>query len=93
MTMKETPADREVRDRVNDTAAAELRAFVERVEVLEAEKRDLAQTMKEVYAEVKSRGYDAPAVRKLVALRRKDPQERQEADAILQLYMDQLGMD
>lgn len=79
-------------DQTETVAADELRAFVERIEQLEAEKRDLAEQVKETFAEIKGRGYDTAAVRKLVALRRKDPAERQEEDAILDLYMSALGM-
>ena len=53
--------------------AAELRAFVERYERLEAEKKDIADQQKEVMAEAKGRGYDTKALRKLVALRKKGP--------------------
>ena len=83
---------------MNDTdpynvTADELRQFIERIEQLEAEKRDLAEQVKETYAEIKGRGFDTKAIRKLVTLRKKDPQERQEEDAILELYMNALGMD
>ena len=72
--------------------AAELRAFVERFERLEAEKKDIADQQKEVMAEAKGRGYDTRVMRKLVALRKKDPQEISEEEAVLQLYKDALGM-
>lgn len=72
--------------------AGELRAFVERYERLDAEKKDLADQQKEVMAEAKSRGYDTKALRKLVALRKMDPQEVSEAEAVLELYKEALGM-
>ena len=72
--------------------AAELRAFVERFERLEAEKKDIADQQKEVMAEAKGRGYDTRVLRKLVAMRKKDPQEISEEEAVLQLYRDALGM-
>ncbi|WP_255471055.1 DUF2312 domain-containing protein [Paracoccus sp. M683] len=72
--------------------ADELRQFIERIEHLEAEKKDIAEQIKEVYAELKGRGYDSKAIRKLVTLRKKDPQEVQEEDAILELYKTALGM-
>ncbi len=59
----------------NDTytvAADELRQFVERIEQLESEKKDITEQIKEVYAEAKGRGYDGPALRQIVSLRRKD---------------------
>ncbi len=72
--------------------SSELRAFVERFERLEAEKKDIADQQKEVMAEAKSRGYDTKILRKVVALRKKDPQEISEEEAVLELYKDALGM-
>ena len=82
-------------DTVSDShrvAASELRAFIERFERLEAEKKDIADQQKEVMAEAKGRGYDTRVMRKLVALRKKDPQERSDEEAILDLYKEALGM-
>ncbi|MBS7696033.1 MULTISPECIES: DUF2312 domain-containing protein [unclassified Chelatococcus] len=73
-------------------AAEELKQFIERIERLEEEKAAIAGDIKEVYGELKGRGFDAKAVRKLVALRKKPPEERAEEDAILELYMQALGM-
>jgi uncharacterized protein (UPF0335 family) len=73
-------------------AADELRSFIERIERLDAEKKDLAELQKEVMAEAKSRGYDTKIMRKLVAMRKKDPQEISEEEAILELYREALGM-
>ncbi len=70
----------------------ELRQFIERYEHLEAERKDLLNQQKEVLAEARNRGYDIRVVRKLMAIRRRDPQEVSEEDAILQLYKDALGM-
>ena len=70
----------------------ELRQFIERYEHLEAERKDLLDQQKEVLAEARNRGYDIRVVRKLMAIRRRDPQEVSEEDAILQLYKDALGM-
>ncbi|OUS07252.1 hypothetical protein A9Q96_08125 [Rhodobacterales bacterium 52_120_T64] len=72
--------------------AGELRAFVERFERLDAEKKDLADQQKEVMAEAKSRGYDTKVLRKIVALRKMDPQEASEIEAVLELYKEALGM-
>ena len=72
--------------------AGELRAFVERFERLEAEKKDIADQQKEVMAEAKGRGYDVKVLRKVIALRKKDPQEISEEEAVLELYKDALGM-
>ena len=73
-------------------AADELRSFIERFERLEAEKKDIADQQKEVMAEAKSRGYDTKALRKLVALRKKDPHVVSEEEAVLEVYKDALGM-
>jgi len=73
-------------------AADELRAFIERYERLEAEKKDIADQQKEVMAEAKGRGYDTKALRKLVALRKKDPHVVSEEEAVLEVYKDALGM-
>ncbi len=73
-------------------AAGELRSFIERVETLEAEKKAIADAQKEVWAEAKSRGYDTKAMRKLITLRKKDPQDLAEEEAVLEIYRDALGM-
>jgi uncharacterized protein (UPF0335 family) len=72
--------------------AGELRQFVERYERLEAERRDLADQMKEVLAEARARGYDVKVLRKLIALRKRDSAEVSEEEAILELYKQALGM-
>ncbi len=73
-------------------AADELRSFIERIERLDAEKKDIAELQKEVMAEAKSRGYDTKIMRKLVTMRKKDPQEISEEEAVLELYREALGM-
>ena len=74
------------------TADQQLRLFIERVERLEEEKAALQDDIKDVMAELKGRGYDVKAVRAILKLRKQDPDERQEAEAILELYMNALGM-
>lgn len=73
-------------------AADELRQFVERIERLEEEKAGIASDIKDVYAELKGRGFDTKAIRQIVRLRKQDHTERQEQEAILELYMQALGM-
>jgi uncharacterized protein (UPF0335 family) len=73
-------------------SAGELRQFVERFERLEAEKKDIADQQKEVMAEAKGRGYDTKAMRKLIALRKREPQEIAEEEAVLEVYKEALGM-
>ncbi len=72
--------------------AGELRQFVERYERLEEEKKAIADHQKEVMAEAKGRGYDVKVLKKLIALRKKDPQDISEEEAILQVYREALGM-
>jgi uncharacterized protein (UPF0335 family) len=73
-------------------AAQELTQFVERVEKLEEEKKALADDIKEVYAEMKGRGFDVKVVRQIVRIRKQDHAERKEMEAILELYMTALNM-
>ena len=70
-----------------------LRAFIERVERLEEEKKTIADDIKEVFAEMKGVGFDTKAVRAIIRLRKKDQAERQEEEAILDLYKAALGME
>ncbi len=73
-------------------AADELRQFIERYEQLEAEKRDVAENQKELMAEAKGRGYDTKVLRKVVALRKRKPDDIAEEEAVLELYKSALGM-
>ena len=73
-------------------AAEELKQFVERVERLEEEKAGIAGDIKDVFAELKGRGFDTKAVRQILRIRKQDHSERQEQEAILELYMQALGM-
>jgi len=76
-----------------DVTADELRQFVERYEHLEAEKKDITDQQKEVMAEAKGRGYDVKVLRKIIALRKRKPDEIAEEEAILDLYKAALGME
>ena len=82
----------EVTDSTQTVAAGQLRAFIERIERLEEEKQSLADDIKDVYAEMKGTGFDTKAVRTIIRLRKKDQAERQEEEAILDLYKAALGM-
>ena len=75
-----------------NVTADELRQFIERYEQLEAEKRDIADQMKEVMAEAKARGYDTKVMRKVIALRKRKPDEIAEEEAIIDMYRSALGM-
>jgi uncharacterized protein (UPF0335 family) len=74
------------------TVSIQLRAIVERIERLAEEKKSIADDIKHVYAEAKSNGYDVKALRAVVALRKQDPDERKEQEAILDTYLNALGM-
>lgn len=73
-------------------AAQELRQLIERTERLEAEKKDVADQIKEVMAEAKGRGYDTKILRKIIALRKRDPNDLAEEEAVLEMYKAALGM-
>jgi uncharacterized protein (UPF0335 family) len=73
-------------------AKEQLLSIVERVERLEEEKKGIADDIKEVYAEAKANGYDTKVLRKVVSIRKQDATEREEQDAILELYLTALGM-
>ena len=69
-----------------------LKAFVERIERLEEEKKAIADDVRDVYAEAKATGFDVKALRTIVRLRKVDADERKEHEAILETYMHALGM-
>lgn len=73
-------------------AADELRLLIERAERLEEEKRGIADDIKDVMAEAKSRGYDVKAIRKIIAIRKKKREDYVEEEAILETYLNALGM-
>jgi uncharacterized protein (UPF0335 family) len=82
----------EITETSQTVAAGQLRAFIERVERLEEEKKTIADDIKEIFAEMKGTGFDTKAVRAIIRLRKQDQAERQEAEAILDLYKAALGM-
>lgn len=73
-------------------AADELRRFIDRIERLEGEKTALSDDIKDVFTELKGRGYDAKAVRTILKLRKQDASEREEQEAIVETYMAAIGM-
>lgn len=90
--LKNTDADRAVTEAVYAVTADELCQFIERAEQLAAEKKDVAEQEKELFAEAKGRGYDTKVMKKVIALRKRKPDEIAEEDAILDLYKSALGM-
>lgn len=75
---------------IGDNARQQLAIFVDRIESLEKEKADIAADIKEVYDEAKSFGYDTKIVRKVIAARKQDRHEREEQQALFDLYWDAL---
>ena len=78
---------------MTDTTGAEILAFIERWEHLEAEKTDAADGQKEVMSEAKGRGYDTKVLRKIIALRKRDRDDVAEEEAILEIYKNAIGMN
>lgn len=73
-------------------AKDQLRAFVERIERLEEEKKTVADDIKDVFGEAKAMGFDTKILKRVIALRKKDDQERMEEEIILDTYLAALGM-
>ncbi len=79
-------------DVTEGVAADEVRLLLERAERLEEERKGISDDIKDVFAEAKSRGYDVKALRGILRLRKKKPEEQQEETAIMEVYMRALGM-
>ena len=77
----------------DNIAADQLRLLIERIERLEEEKKGLGDDIKDVYLEAKSTGYNPKIIRQIVRLRKMQPHDRQEMEAILQTYLSALGME
>jgi uncharacterized protein (UPF0335 family) len=73
-------------------ASGQLRSLIERIERLEEEKKALADDIRDVFAEAKGQGFDTKIMRQVIRLRKKDTAERQEEEALLDLYLHALGM-
>lgn len=73
-------------------ARDQLRSFIERIERLEEEKSAIGDDIKDVYGEAKGNGFDTKALRKVIAIRKLDKDERMEQEAILDTYLQALGM-
>lgn len=79
-------------DAAHGVARDQLRAFVERIERLEEEKKTIADDIKDVYGEAKGNGFDVKALRTIIRMRKQDADERQEQETVLETYMLALGM-
>ena len=78
---------------VGGVAGEHLRSYIDRIERLEEEKAGLAADIRDIYAEAKGNGFDARTMRRIVTLRKLDQSERNEQEALLDLYRRALGMD
>ncbi|MBN8647424.1 MAG: DUF2312 domain-containing protein [Caulobacterales bacterium] len=76
---------------LTETTKDKLRSYVARLENLEAEKQEVADQIKDVYADAKALGFDTKALRKVITLRKKDQKKRQEEEMMLELYLHALG--
>lgn len=79
-------------DAITNATAQQLKAFVERIERLEEEKKTLSGDVRDVYAEAKGNGFDVKVLRKVVSIRKQDVNERREQEEVLALYLEALGM-
>ena len=78
-------------DVLNSTAQGQLKSIIERIERLEQEKAEVAEQIKEVFAEAKGNGFDVKTLRKVVRIRKVDRAKRQEEEALLDLYLSAIG--
>ncbi|NBC21446.1 MAG: DUF2312 domain-containing protein [Alphaproteobacteria bacterium] len=76
---------------LSESAREKLKQTIERIERLEEEKKEIAEQIKEVYAEAKALGFDTKALRQVVRIRKKDRQEREEEEMVLDTYLAALG--
>lgn len=87
------PADtNEITETTQTVAAGQLRAFIERIERLHEDRKAIADDIKEVFAEAKGTGFDTKAMKVILRLRAQDQAQRQEEEAIIDLYKAALGM-
>lgn len=85
-------SDTTTSDEKYDVTGQELRQFIERVERLEEEKQEIADQVKEVFAEIKARGFDVKAIRVILRERKQDPDSVAEQEAVVEMYKSALGM-
>ncbi|MGC2856408.1 DUF2312 domain-containing protein [Novispirillum sp. DQ9] len=77
---------------MDNSAAEQLRSFIERIERLEEEKGNIASDIKDVYSEAKGTGFDTKAMRAVIRLRKKEAHEREEEEQLLELYRQAVGV-
>ncbi|MEK9671906.1 MAG: DUF2312 domain-containing protein [Rhodospirillaceae bacterium] len=78
---------------IGGVAGDRLKAFIERIERLEDEKKALSEDIREVYSEAKSAGFDVKIMRQVIRLRKMDTNDRNEMEEVLSVYMRALGMN
>ncbi len=76
---------------LNGSAQGQLKSVIERIERLEEDKKSVMEDLKSVYAEAKGNGFDTKVIRKIIRLRKQDTAQRQEEDALLDLYLSAIG--
>ncbi|TRO97294.1 DUF2312 domain-containing protein [Glycocaulis profundi] len=91
MVAETNTPERDESDAVGSVARDQIKAFVARIERLEEEKANIAADIKEVYAEAKGMGFDTKVLRQVIRIRKQDRNERQEMEALLELYLGALG--
>jgi uncharacterized protein (UPF0335 family) len=91
MVAETNTPERDESDAVGSVARDQIKAFVARIERLEEEKANIAADIKEVYAEAKAMGFDTKVLRQVIRIRKQDRNERQEMEALLELYLGALG--
>ena len=82
----------EIKD-VNGVDAARLLSYIERIEHIEEERKELQNDIKEIYEEAKSANFDVKAIKQLLKIRKMDQEERQEEEFVLDTYKKALGLD
>lgn len=90
---KTATAENNVVDKSAEFSKGQLKSFVERIETLDSERKGLGDDIREVYAEAKGHGFDVAALRTIIRLRKQDRDERAEQEAIVETYMNALGMN
>lgn len=84
--------DSENMENTSSVSGDQLRSYIERIESLEEEKQNTTNNIKDVYAEAKLSGFDAKILRQIIRLRKQEPQEREEQEVLLDIYLRALGM-
>lgn len=90
--MSDIPNDQPLSDAAAGFTKEQLKSFIERIERLEEEKKSIADDIKDVFSEAKGTGFDVGALKEILKIRRQDADQRAEHEAIVDLYLQSLGM-